>query len=202
MAAGFTGQFRRSSRPQLCERKNLKTVKIRPKMTRALLALVFTVTAIAASAVSSSPVSAADDSPRHCVIALDKLHSGEKTSRVTGVKCSNDEKEIRAFAPQTTVLMTFYVDSNFTGYSLDIKGDAGLCDHEGYGLRDTGDILGSWVSWRYNLSSYKVWNNCFYSRAYFNTYYGEPSNGFGGNVPYVGNAVNDHVWSIQVWSER
>lgn len=98
--------------------------------------------------------------------------------------------------PQAALLMTWYENADYQGASTEIRKGSGGCNSEGYGISYVGN------GWNDRISSFKVWNNCLYTRAYTNANYGGSCKEFYGNIPYVGNDFNDRISSFIVTSVR
>ncbi|MFF3443535.1 hypothetical protein [Streptosporangium sp. NPDC002721] len=133
---------------------------------------------------------------KHCRVVLDKLRPGEKISRVLSRTCADRQESLNI--NQDLLIMTWYQDLNYGGLSTVVEGAYGPCDANGYGIRDTG----AWVAgWRNIITSYKVWNNCYYSLYYTAINYGGDGSHpvHEGNNSYVGDHFNDRVRSILIW---
>ncbi len=159
----------------------------------ALCTIVF-----ALSTFSSAPSAhAASQSPaqgKQCQIVLAGLQPGEQTSRVLSSQCTQGNLPL-AVPQASTLLMTWYKDISYGGGSTRIYGDSGPCDSSGYGIPN----LAAWgSSWNDFVSSYKVWNNCDWSRAYININYGGACQEEAGNVPWVGSSFNDRISSFWI----
>lgn len=150
------------------------------------------------SPTPSPSISSNGPSPKqHCRIVLDKIRPGEKFSRVRSRTCADRQESLGI--NQSLLIMTWYQDAGFGGISAAIEGSGGPCDAGGYGVRDTD----AWVwGWSHIISSYKVWNNCYWSLYYTGTNYGGAGShpAHGGNNYYVGDQFNDQVRSILIWA--
>jgi hypothetical protein len=167
----------------------------------ALIAILLT-TGVVFSVLSFSPAAHAalhsTAQGERCQIILAKLQSGEQTSRVLSSQCVQGNQQL--VAPQSsTLLMTWYKDIHYLGASTRIYGNSGPCDSSGYGIPN----LAAWFSgWNDVISSFKVWNNCNWTRAYTNINYGGLCTRYYGNVPWVGSPMNDKISSFWVTSTR
>jgi hypothetical protein len=80
------------------------------------------------------------------------------------------------------------------GVDQDLRVD-GPCDSAGYGIHQFDSF------WNDRVSSFKVWNNCNYTRGYLNKDYGgTPCGRWYGNVDWVGWTFNDKLSSFWVAS--
>jgi hypothetical protein len=156
--------------------------------------LVFSVFSFSPAVHAASHVTAQGE---RCQIILAKLQSGEQTSRVLSSQCAQGNQQL--LAPQASaLLMTWYKDINYNGASTRIYGNSGPCDSAGYGIPNLG-AYGS--SWNDSVSSFKVWNNCYYTRAYTNINYGGTCKRYHNNVSWVGSTMNDKISSFWVNSD-
>lgn len=92
--------------------------------------------------------------------------------------------------------MTWYKDINYGGDSMDAYGSDGPCDQAGYGY--------SYIipNWNDAISSFKLFNNCFYTRAYTDRdYHGTCQEYYYDNVSYVGSLMNDKISSFRIASD-
>jgi hypothetical protein len=143
-------------------------------------------TTIASSAHAATPT-------EHCVIVLDKLHAGESTSRVLSTQCTSGNQQV---TPDIclTHLMRWWSDANHRGSYTDVCGSYGKCDSSGYGFNYVGD------AWNDRISSFQVFNNCTYTRAYQNANYGGLCQAYNGDIDNVGSAFNDQISSFRIAS--
>jgi hypothetical protein len=151
-----------------------------------------------ASIAHASPAndSAKPKGNQYCAAVLAPMSAGDKESNVTFKNCYSSEKE-RASAPAlraTTLLMTWYTDRDYFGGSTQWRGSAGGCDSAGYGK-----AVVPW-DWAITISSFKVWSGCYHTTAYTNENFGGASRIYSGNVPYVGDFMNDIIHSMWVRS--
>jgi hypothetical protein len=164
----------------------------------AILSLALT-GAIFAAGPADATASAGVQRPtsgRYCAAVLAPVQAGARESAVTYENCYSSEKE-RASAPalrDTTLLMTWYTDRDYFGGSTQWRGSAGGCDSAGYGK-----AVVPW-EWATTISSFKVWSGCYHTTAYTNENFGGASRIYSGNVPYVGDFMNDIIHSMWVRS--
>ncbi|MCQ0021810.1 hypothetical protein M4914_01700 [Streptomyces somaliensis DSM 40738] len=153
--------------------------------------------AVGALTLSGSPAVAVGEGSgdTHCVTVVDGLEPGQKTSRVMSRKCfSGPGAAERAdgavsAAAAGTELMIWSEHANYGGVYDRIYGYDGPCDAAGYAFTPS-----TW--WQQRLSSFQVHGGC--NRSYAS---GPRGNGsFYGQVPYVGNTLNDAVSYIKVWN--
>jgi hypothetical protein len=166
---------------------------------RVALLAAFLAVIVGMSAFSFTPAahaaSQSTSQAKQCVMVVDHLHPGQRTSRVLAYTCATGNQQLQIpniCIGQRTLLMSWYVDANYGGSSTLIYGCGGPCDSAGYGIAYVGD------GWNDRISSYKVWNNCFYSRAYTNSNYGGTCQRYHNNVPWVGSTMNDKISSFWV----
>lgn len=74
---------------------------------------------------------------KRCQIVLDRLHPGERSSRVLSSQCVEGDQALVAPLGRT-ILMTWYKDINYGGDSTDVYGWDGPCDQAGYGFEYVG----------------------------------------------------------------
>ncbi|MGW0390471.1 hypothetical protein ACWDYJ_06135 [Streptomyces sp. NPDC003042] len=129
----------------------------------------------------------------HCVVVVDPLKPGQDVSDVVSRTCfTGRDASARADASVASTaasvqLMTWATDHSYGGEYTHVWGSA-YCDSSGYSFRPN-----SW--WSSRLSSYLVDGGCTKSYAS-----GPRGNGsFTGDVPYVGNTLNDAVTYIKIW---
>jgi hypothetical protein len=155
------------------------------------------VSVLTATGARADTLAASGDRPtaeRHCRVVLDRLQAGEQFSRVLSRTCADRPEGLHINAG--TLLITWYEHADFGGASTYVEGQYGPCDREGYGIRDVG-----WL-WENNISSYKLWNNCYHARLYTALNYGGSAHLKDGTViNYVGNELNDNIRSLQIWSQ-
>lgn len=174
----------------------------------ALSALIASTLAIGCSG-SEDPQAAADGSPQHCFVLIDKLQPGETTSNVVEQGCSADEAEANTFAAadDRTLIMTWYSDANYEGDSTKVYGKAGECDDAGYGIPNVGvwdDLEWPFGGWNDRISSFKTWNYCNHAAAYQHENYGGRCDDWydpgvaGLGIDYVGDNMNDMITSFFV----
>ena len=164
-------------------------------VTTGLLVICFLVVSAFSILPSVHAATQAPATAKHCVMVVDQLHPGERTSRVLSYQCAtrNQQLQIPAICIGTrTLIMSWYVDANYNGGSTLIYGCGPPCDSAGYGIAYVGD------GWNDRISSFKVWNNCFYTRAYTNINYGGTCQRYHNNVSYVGSTMNDRISSFWV----
>jgi hypothetical protein len=117
--------------------------------------------------------------PTNCIIVLDRAAAVTKTS--TAVEKCGSASYLAAAAADRYQVMTWYAGANYGGWGESIYGKQGPCDRQGYRL-DTTNGLGYWSR---NLSSYRVYDPCWFSAMTNNQ--GEYSDR-SGDVPYVGDS--------------
>ncbi len=128
-----------------------------------------------------------------CVMVVAPLRPGETISRIESYQCARTGQPV-VVPNASTLIMTWYVGDRYNGASTRIYGRYGPCDSEGYGINYVGD------AWNDRITSFKVWNNCAYTRAYTAANYGGDCNAWYGNVSNVGNYFNDKISSFWVAS--
>jgi hypothetical protein len=170
-----------------------------PGYLRVVLLAAFLTAMVGVSAFSFTPAAhAASQSTaqaEQCVMVVDHLQPGERTSRVLWSTCVKGNRHVQIpniCTGTRTLIMTWYADIKYGGNSTKIYGCGGPCDSAGYGIGYVGD------AWNDIISSFKVWNNCFYSRAYTNSNYGGTCKRYHNNVSWVGSRMNDKISSFWV----
>ena len=147
---------------------------------RAAVALIVATT----GAVVAAPAGAAPPSGR-CVLMAQEPDERTKTIAFEEV-CG-----ARARAADVVALARYYQDAGWDGINQDVYGAFGTCDREGY----TFTVSGWWAD---NLSSYRVFGNCYYSTV--TNWWGNTRYGAIGDQWYVGDAWNDDVVRFRTWS--
>jgi hypothetical protein len=91
------------------------------------------------------------------------------------------------------LLITLYADAEYGGDSYSLYGGSG-CDASGY-------TFGSMpAGWNDRVSSFRVFNNCTYTRLYVDA---GPSGGciqYTGDTPHVGTYINDKASALRLAS--
>jgi hypothetical protein len=115
----------------------------------------------------------------HCQVVLGKATSSTEGSPIVSTKCVHDGEQLMAPA-SSTLLAIAWDQYNFSGASLNIYGNDGPCDGEGYGIRNVGFIYAPGThpgDWNDRIRSWRVFNRCDYSSAFrdqdFGGYCGE-----------------------------
>jgi hypothetical protein len=166
------------------------------------VALVFGAFSFAPTAHAASQTAARAE---HCQIVLAKLQPGETTSRILSQQCStqpvatSNERPpvIRADCPfGSTHLMRWWADIYYSGAYTDICGWSGPCDSSGYGISYVGN------AWNDRISSFQVFNHCYYTRAYVNANYGGDCRAYAGDTDWVGSYMNDKISSFRIASAQ
>lgn len=170
---------------------------VRSRVCAALgLALLATLSTVAVGPSAASAASA-KQAARHCAIVIEKLQPGDHESRVVSRECADDAGKLR-MARAATLLMTWYKDLWYEGESTKVYGQDGPCDANGYGISNVGAGAAHWND---SISSYKVFNNCIWSRSYTNINYGGSCLQSLYNVDWVG-LHNDQISSFLLNSVR
>lgn len=134
----------------------------RTLLTATLLAMMLVFTAFAATpAAHAASVSTAQTT--HCAMVLAPLQPGEQTSQVVFSQCIQGNQPL-VVPNASTPLVTVYLADGFTGSRTTIFGNAGPCDATGYKI-DKMPIVNN-INFNNNISSYKVFNNCDFTRDY------------------------------------
>ncbi len=158
-----------------------------------LCLLVVATQSLAPSASASS--SHAGVASKRCQIVLAKLQPGERTSRVLSSQCVEGDQALVAPLGDT-ILMSWYEDINFGRHLYDAYGEDGPCDWAGYGY----SFVGAFYNDR--ISSFKLYNNCFYTRAYADRdYQGDCQEYYSDNISWVGTRMNDRISSFRIASD-
>ncbi|MEU1041385.1 hypothetical protein [Streptomyces sp. NPDC005907] len=131
--------------------------------------------------------------PTHCVLVLDEVKTGESASDVDSYTCfSGSDASSRAAAAvpaaAQTELMTWAEHASYGGTYTKVYGSAGPCDAAGYSFSPNN-------YWSANLSSFLIDGGC--NKSFLR---GPRGNGsFTGDVPYVGDTLNDAVTYVKIW---
>lgn len=146
---------------------------------------------------------------RYCRINVAPLQPGETTSRTLSRQCSNlsldvanPDRQLLMVQPLLgctfgyTHLMRWWADIQYTGEADDLCGHSGPCDSTGYGISYVGD------HWNDKISSFQVFNNCTYTRAYWNKNYGGFCEAYQGDTSWVGSLINDEISSFRIASDK
>ncbi len=126
--------------------------------------------------------------PSTCILLLEDAAPGTHT--LTAVERCGDARSLAAAAADRVQLMSWYSEVDYGGWRESIYGKAGPCNQAGYRLDTSG-------YWSRNLSSYRVYDPCWWSS--MTNDQGEESLRQG-DVSYVGASFNDNVASMRVWS--
>jgi hypothetical protein len=172
---------------------NLSLKLLRTRLA-ALAAAVLTGTAVAVPV----PAAADDTLPlfqsgpyslpyNHCVITL---HAADAPIARCGAAA-----ETRA-ARAGTLLMTWYLDPDYTGDRTDIRSGEGPCDAAGHGVSDIGGYLG-W-NWNEAISSFRTFSNCAVVEGFAGNNYSGDFRTWVGDTPYLGDDWNDRISSLLV----
>lgn len=140
----------------------------------------------------------------YCVGFLDKLDKYGNSvepqriprSDVCSDKGSNAPAlvEARGSVAASTLLVRFYSFADYGLAAWDYYGSEGPCDLYGYGKRDWTRGGGT------AASSYQVYNRCNATAIFHDKDYGGVSAYHVGDVPNVGSALNDHIYSFKTWN--
>lgn len=157
----------------------------------------------------STPAALATSSPTaqatHCAVVLAPLQPGQQSSKILFSQCAAMNQQVTV-PLGSTHLMTWYKDANFLPLQnptpFELFGSAGPCDSSGYGVTFVGS------AWNDKISSFKVFNNCNWTRAYSNANFNVTSTGvvsgickrYQGNTSFVGAALNDQISSFRITS--
>jgi hypothetical protein len=152
-----------------------------------------------AAAANTSAPSASAGAGRNCTMVIDKLQPGETVSKVRSYTCAAPGQP--APAPDASIeastqLMLWCVDWNWGSPCTFVYGTAGPCDATGYGISYVGNV------WNDVISSFLVYNNCWYTRAYIDSNYGGGCQDYSGDVSYVGDFMNDRISSFRIAAWR
>jgi hypothetical protein len=117
-----------------------------------------------------------------CIITLDRPVPGQDQRNVRSYECLEPGEQ--RLIPSAVLLMTWYQDANYYGASTVVE-DWWSCDGAGYRIPTGG--------WATRITSFKVWNQCNMTTAYVQSDCVGISRSYTGNVPYVGNVMNDRI---------
>ncbi|RPK81265.1 hypothetical protein [Streptomyces sp. ADI98-10] len=159
---------------------------------RALLAAGVCATSCLGGAAPAATAAEQRTGATHCVTVLNGVERSEGESTVRSRTCFSgfdaDGRAERAAPAAATQLMLWSEHSDYGGVYDRIYGYDGPCDATGYSFTPS-----RW--WSNNLTSFQVMGGC--TKSYLS---GPRGNGsFTGQVPYVGDALNDAVTYVKVW---
>lgn len=160
-----------------------------------LAALCLTFSSLTSAAAASEKPSS--EVEQHCVTHLQRTTGG--ATEVAARSCATSQEAAYENLPvrvrqeaMSTKLLAVYQNAGWTGSSDSYTGEA-PCDTSGY------YIVTSYADISFGISSYRTYNNCNGSRTY---YWGNEfdwcADGIG-DVYYVGDECNDHLWSMRVY---
>jgi hypothetical protein len=163
-----------------------------PSAHRALFAAVLCATTCLVVAAPAAAAAEQRTGATHCVTVLNGVERGEGESKVRSRTCFSgpdaDERAERAAPAAATQLMLWAEHSDYGGVYDRIYGYDGPCDAAGYSFTPS-----TW--WSNHLTSLQVMGGC--TKSYLS---GPRGNGsFTGQVPYVGDTLNDAVTYVKVW---
>ncbi|XMN11212.1 hypothetical protein ACK8N7_36960 [Streptomyces griseobrunneus] len=163
----------------------------RYRLRASLAAVLGAITCLAAVAPAATAAEQRTGA-KQCVTVLNGVGRGEGESTVRSRICFTgpdaEKRAGRAAPAAATQLMLWAEHSDYGGVYDRIYGDDGPCDASGYSFTPS-----TW--WSNNLTSLQVMGGC--SKTYLS---GPRGNGsFTGQVPYVGNTLNDAVTYVKVW---
>jgi hypothetical protein len=139
-----------------------------------------------------------------CALVLGPIDFESGANAVVSYECADDPAQF--VVEGRTRLVRFYSHANFNpnpwapySYTFDVYGTAGPCDSAGYMVNDLGTLASPRRSWRYELSSYRVYNNCNFTETWTGPYKsGWWSPLHYGDVSYVGTTWNDNTGSLRL----
>lgn len=166
-----------------------------PRNRKMLMLAALVVVTAASVFVSAGPalatVNAQPSLAKHCVVVVRRAASGSSMTLVERSSCSADQVKSVVNSPSDTQLAEFHGDINYGGSEVGLFAD-GPCDQVGYDFGDT-TIYNGLIG---GISSYQVFNNCGTTDIYHDTNESGFCGTHEGSVSYVGNACNDHLYSI------
>ncbi|MGB6453088.1 MAG: hypothetical protein WBH47_01235 [Streptosporangiaceae bacterium] len=165
---------------------------------------------------ASSPAATASQIPtgsgEYCYTVIAKDDPPAPTTHVVSQGCSNTSTSAALSqnglsASSEAPLVTFYENEDYGGPSDTIYGDNGPCDASGYGIPDL-SYTNDWVV--NGISSYETHSSCWGQKYWsilsgYNPY---TTNGLcktftnTWQVPYVGAACNDKLYSMFLWDNK
>ncbi|POM24809.1 hypothetical protein BTM25_34470 [Actinomadura rubteroloni] len=170
---------------------------MRTKIIKA--AIGFSAAAVVAGIGLAAPAQAAPQKGQHCVTVIGKAAKG-KMSPVVSKTCADgkDAPSLKAAAASSTLLMVAYENTvGNGGAQMEIRGNAGPCDIDGYRYRFTGYMAN-------RTSAFQTYSYCNLVTGYdLINYSGDRMTWRNGlptmYVDYVG-AMNDRIESL--WIRR
>lgn len=168
------------------------------RATVGVIALAVALGFFASPASAATHVSPQAAPAKYCVTVVQKQRPNSSAAVIVSQTCSANPaaKQLSVDATET-LLVTFWQNGGYGGFSDSVYGKDGGCDTSGYSMSDlTGvelDVAG--------ISSYKLFNNCGVAQLNDEPYFeGTFSPLLYGNQSQVPGAFNDNVWSMHVYS--
>ncbi len=152
---------------------------------------------VASLALTPLPARAGETSPsgQHCQTILGVPDPVTRLAEVESFECAPNGEQLVAPEGRTLLIRwyrhAYYYEEGWWDHT-DIYGSAGPCDSAGYGIRETA----YWNSWGNEISGFKVFNNCNWTKVWPQTNFRGGGYGYYGNVPYVGDKFNDRIRSM------
>jgi hypothetical protein len=158
----------------------------------ALMAVLF-------AAFASAPATAAiahATTTEYCTVVVKRIHPQRPETTVVHRACASTPTASSLAVPSSQVpILQVFEDADWGGRYVTIDG-YDPCDRYGYTINDL-----SWANGQVNgISSFAVLNNCTFSSTYHDTNRTNFCADADGNVNYVGNYCNDHLYSMRLWS--
>ena len=168
-------------------------------LTAVLLAVLLGFGVTSTDPVAHAASAASISQAKNCAIVLAPLQPGERTSKIVFSQCAAMNQPLDV-PLASTLLITVYLDDNFTGSHTSIFGDAGPCDSSGYHIDRMPTVNG--VNFNNDISSYKVFNNCSWTRDYAgNDETGDCVGTFLGDVSSLaGTGIDNRINSMRLSS--
>ena len=172
-------------------------------VTLLVVLLGFAAVSMAPMAYAAAPTTHAASVSRsqasHCVIVLAPLQPGERNSKTVFSQCAALNQPL-VVPLASTLLITVYLGDNFTGSRTSIFGNAGPCDPTGYKIDRMPTVNG--VNFNNDISSYKVFHNCSWTRDYSgNNETGDCVGTFLGDVSSLaGTGIDNRINSMRLSS--
>ncbi len=166
-----------------------------PYLAMAAVALMAALVGVFASAPATAAVPHATTT-EYCTVVVKRIHPQQPETTVVHRACASTPTAQALAVPHSQVpLVQLFEDANFRFSYVTIDG-YDPCDRYGYTLSDL-----TWANGQVDgVSSFVVLNNCTFSSTYHDTNLTNFCANADGNVNYVGDQCNDHLYSMRLWS--
>lgn len=134
---------------------------------------------------------------QYCTATVTRPDPAKSDAVISHEVCSADPNDAAIATPaDQTLLATVYEDEGFWLRHQALTGKAGPCDATGYQFNNL-TVINSAVG---GISSFELENNCNHASLYYQVQLQNHCGDFTTAAYYVGDACNDHVFSMRIWS--